>query len=236
MQAARRRLKSRKLLRCCRSRPHFLGASCRCTKPDAGGGRQAAGANPCVRQVYARARAHQAPLGGRRELIKLGARWPSRAARHLHHLVWVEDALWVHRLFQCRHQLDGFSCLRKADDITLFEADAVLRGDGSANVAGPLPQPRLQRIHDVLFVLGARDVQVQIAISHVAKTDHSGHAVVALEALSGVLHHVIQLRQRQRNVVLVHVAVVLQGLGDSLADVPDRPDFGWLRRHRAVVH
>lgn len=50
-----------------------------------------------------------------------------------------------------------------------------------------------------------------------------------------VLDDVVDLRQRQGDVVLVDVAVVPQRLRDALAHLPDRLDLGGLRGHGAVL-
>mmetsp|Transcript_16768 Transcript_16768/g.48602 ORF Transcript_16768/g.48602 Transcript_16768/m.48602 type:complete len:398 (-) Transcript_16768:371-1564(-) len=150
------------------------------------------------------------------------------------HLVGVEDAVGVHDRLELLHELDALVALGHVEVLALHGAEAVLRGDGPALLPSPLEDPGLDLVEDRVGGLGRGDVEVQVAVADVPVAHH--RRLLAVEARARVLHQVVELRQGQGDVVLVHGARLGQGLGDALADAPDALHLHRVRGEGAVGH
>lgn len=153
-------------------------------------------------------------------ICQLLSNWPEDINRNTHR---VKEGL--HLLHELNHRLAP----RVSYERLLRETKTVLGGDTALALLHPLVDPRLQRLLDLLVVPARRDVQVQVRVAHVAVADHvedrlalvvNADEVELAHAGTAVVDELVQVRQRDGQVVLVDAAEVLAGLGDALAAGP----------------
>lgn len=149
-------------------------------------------------------------------------------------LVRVEDFLGIKHVFNTLHQANELLVLAVTNVVALGKAKTMLSRDGARNLGNPFVNKGFEQLLDLLVVKANGNVQVQVAITNVAVSSGGNDGVLGSvtdntglnKALVDVNNEVIQLRKRDRNVVLVDTATLTEGLGNKFSPLPQVGDFG----------
>mmetsp|Transcript_33080 Transcript_33080/g.70677 ORF Transcript_33080/g.70677 Transcript_33080/m.70677 type:complete len:207 (+) Transcript_33080:463-1083(+) len=145
-----------------------------------------------------------------------------RSTQWWQHLVRVKNVVRVELGLDALHHIDHLRRLGHVQEGGLHYADAVLGRDRTSALGDPLEDIGLDRLgHRRRLLKDPRrvDVEVQVAVAEVAKAAHQRSE--GLEASAHHLDQVVQLYERDGDVVLVHGATLRESLGDPLANLPD---------------
>ena len=148
-------------------------------------------------------------------------------SKYRQHFVRVEYSTRIEHLFDVLHLSHSLGRLGHVDEVALLVAEAVLGRHTAMVVARPLVDERLEHAEERFVELARRHVQVQIAV---AKVSVANAAHIAgrggVQAAPQHAHELVDLLERQRDVVLVVVAVVFERLGEAFAQRPDAVELG----------
>jgi hypothetical protein len=123
------------------------------------------------------------------------------------------------------HQLHHGLVLAVADVWLLSHTEAMFGTDAAVPLLNPLVHKRLELLLHSLVESSCGNVQVQVGIAHVAVANDVDNGVVGTianetsfsQTVPSVVDDVVELRDRNRQIVLVDTTLVAENLCDALS-------------------